>query len=268
MSEQIDAPSAVESAATLLRQASTSRIPCPPVRSLLPAGSVEHAYRVQELNRNIDLLAGRRLVGWKIGLTNPSVQRQLGVDQPDTGALFADMEAGDGDAVALNRMMQPKVEAEIAFVLDADLPEVPVTSAAVLRATAFVLPAIEIVDSRIERWDIDIVDTVADNASSGLYVLGTTPKRLFDVDVRAATMALTADGVEVSSGAGANCLGNPVNAMVWLANVAVAQGRPLAAGDVVLSGALGPMVPVVPGAAYEATIAGVGSVRVAFEGSP
>ena len=140
-----------------------------------------------------------------------------------------------------------------------------VTVADVIRATEFVLPAIEIVDSRIAHWDISIFDTVADNASSGLFVTGGSPRSLLDVgDLRAAAMALTVDGEVVSSGTGAACLGHPLNAVVWLANVVAGRGEPLRAGEVVLSGSLGPLVPVQAGRTYEAVISGVGSVRASF----
>lgn len=149
-------------------------------------------------------------------------------------------------------------------MLGADLPHDQLTVADVIRATDHLLPAIEIVDSRIAGWDISIVDTVADNASSGLFVLGNTPRLLSDVDLRLCGMVLEHAGEPVSVGAGAACLGNPLHAVVWLARTMALAGTPLRAGDVVLSGALGPMVPVTPGAAYEARIAGLGSVRACF----
>jgi 2-keto-4-pentenoate hydratase len=255
---------AIEDAAARLREARASAVPCAPVRELLPGGTVEDAYAVQRINTELVLQAGRRLIGWKIGLTNPVVQRQLGVDQPDFGALFADESVGDELPVAPGLLLQPRVEAEVAFVLDRDLGSGPITPVDVIRATAFVLPAIEIVDSRVSGWDITIVDTVADNASSGLHVLGPKPTRLTDVDLRAVRMAMTASGEVVSEGSGASCLSHPVNAVVWLANTLAGLGQPLREGDLVLSGALGAMVPVKPGVTYEATIDGLGTVRAAF----
>jgi 2-keto-4-pentenoate hydratase len=208
--------------------------------------------------------AGRRRVGAKIGLTAPAVQRQLGVDRPDFGVLLADMAVPDGAEIDHGSLLQPRVEAEVAFVLGADLPDGRVTVADVVRATDFLLPAIEVVDSRIAGWDITIVDTVADNASSGMYVLGTTPRRIADVDLRLCGAVLEHAGEPVSVGAGAACLGNPLHAVAWLATTLAAAGSPLRAGDVVLSGALGPMVPAVAGASYEARISGLGSVRATF----
>lgn len=241
------------------------RTAIPPLRErLIPVGDIDAAYAVQREMTAGWVAEGRRLVGAKIGLTNPAVQQVFGVFQPDFGVLFADMAVPDGDQVDLTRLIQPRVEAEIAFVLGADLPHEQSTSVDVIRATEYVLPAIEIVDSRIENWDISIVDTVADNASSGLYVLGTRPQPLSNVDLRLCGMVLEHAGEPVSVGAGAACLGNPLNAVVWLASTMARNGTPLRAGDVVLSGALGPMVSVAPGASYEARVSGLGSVRVSF----
>lgn len=255
----------VNSAAALLRGAYESGTPVAPLReSVLPVGDVDAAYAVQQAQVADWLGAGRRRVGAKVGLTSPAVQRAFGVFQPDFGVLFADMAVPDGDEIDIGRLLQPRVEAEVAFVLGAGLPYERVTVADVIRATDHVLPAIEVVDSRIAGWDISIVDTVADNASSGLFVLGNQPRRLSDVDLRVAGMVLEHGGEPVSVGAGAACLGNPVHAVAWLAQTLAAAGSPLVEGDVVLSGALGPMVPVTPGAAYEARISGLGSVRACF----
>jgi 2-keto-4-pentenoate hydratase len=236
----------------------------PPVRELAPAGGVAEAYAAQEINTKRWLSAGRRLVGRKIGLTSLAVQKQLGVDQPDYGMLFDDMAVPDGWEVAAARLIQPKVEAEVAFVLGRDLTEERLTVAEVLRAVDFALPAIEIVDSRIADWKIGIFDTIADNASSGLYVLGGTPKKLDGLDLRLCGMVMESAGEPVSVGAGAACLGHPLSAVLWLAKTMAKAGRPLLAGDTILSGALGPMVPVKAGDVFEARIAGLGSVRAAF----
>jgi 2-keto-4-pentenoate hydratase len=237
----------------------------PPLRErVIPLGDIATAYAMQKAWSDHWVAQGRRVVGAKIGLTNPVVQKAFGVFQPDFGVLFADMAVADGEVIDLNRLIQPRVEAEVAFVLSSGLPHEHVTSVDVMRAIDFVLPAIEIVDSRIVGWDISIVDTVADNASSGMYVLGTQPVRLSNVDLRMCGMVLEHRGEPVSVGAGAACLGNPLNAVTWLAATMARMGSPLRAGDVVLSGALGPMVPVTPGARYEARISGLGSVRVGF----
>ncbi len=255
---------AIERSAQRLIDAATSGVPCDPIVDLLPDGTVDDAYAVQQ--RVIELTrVGARRVGRKIGLTSPVVQQMFGVDRPDFGVLFADMAVGDGEPVPRTRLMQPRVEAEVAFVLKSDLPDRPVIASDVMRATDFVVAAIEIVDSRITDWNISIVDTVADNASSGMFVLGGSPKRLRDVDVRACEMAMTVDGGDVvSSGVGAACLGSPINAVVWLANAVAERGAPLQAGEVILSGSLGPLVTVERGSTYEATISGLGSVRATF----
>ncbi|MFI7573800.1 2-keto-4-pentenoate hydratase [Micromonospora sp. NPDC049497] len=255
----------LEAAARELAEARESGKPCPPLRGrLLSEGDVASAYLVQQVQVREWLRHGHRRVGAKIGLTNPVVQESFGVYQPDFGVLTDAMAVPDGAEVGIDRLLQPRVEAEVAFVLGADLPDGRITTADLLRAVDHVLPAIEIVDSRIAGWDISIVDTVADNASSGLFVLGTTPRRLADVDLRLCGMVLEHAGEPVSVGAGAACLGNPLHALEWLAGTMARSGDPLRAGDVVLSGALGPMVPVTPGAAYEARISGLGSVRTCF----
>lgn len=248
-----------------LLDAYESKKPIAPVRErLIPLGDIDAAYVAQRAQVETWEKAGRRRVGAKIGLTAPAVQRQLGVDRPDFGVLLADMAVPDGAEIDHGSLLQPRVEAEVAFVLGADLPDGRVTVADVVRATDFLLPAIEVVDSRIAGWDITIVDTVADNASSGMYVLGTTPRRIAEVDLRLCGAVLEHAGEPVSVGAGAACLGNPLHAVAWLATTLAAAGSPLRAGDVVLSGALGPMVPAVAGASYEARISGLGSVRATF----
>jgi 2-keto-4-pentenoate hydratase len=254
----------VTTAAERLREASRTGRPCAPVRDLLGTDDLPGAYAVQRANIDLALAAGARRIGRKIGLTSRAVQQQLGVDQPDFGVLLDVMAVGQDEPVRAGRLLQPKIEAEIAFVLARDLPDRPVTAVDVLRATDFLVPALEIVDSRVAGWDITIVDTVADNASSGLYVLGTQPVTLGALDLPSARMLLTQDDHAVSTGTGAACLGDPVNAVVWLANTAREQGDPLRAGDVVLSGALGPMVPVVPGTRFVAEVTGLGTVRATF----
>ncbi|MGC4863288.1 2-keto-4-pentenoate hydratase [Micromonospora sp. DT68] len=255
----------IEGANRELAEARSTGKPCPPLRGrLLPEGDVESAYRVQQLQARAWQDRGERRVGAKIGLTSRVVQEAFGVFQPDFGVLTDVMAVGDGVEVDIDRLLQPRVEAEIAFVLDRDLDDPQITTVDLIRAVDHVLPAIEIVDSRIAAWDISIVDTIADNASSGLFVLGTSPRRLADVDLRLCGMVLEHAGEPVSVGAGAACLGNPLHALHWLAGTLARAGDPLRAGDVVLSGALGPMVSVTPGAAYEARISGLGSVRACF----
>jgi 2-keto-4-pentenoate hydratase len=178
--------------------------------------------------------------------------------------LFHDMDVANGSVLEPGRLIQPKVEAEIAFIMGRDLDEENLTTADLLTAIAWAVPALEIVDSRIEKWDIRITDTVADNASSGLFVLGHEMRRPDSVDLLGCGMALERNGELVASGAGAACLGSPLNATLWLARVMAQVGRPLRAGELVLSGALGPIVEAKPGAAFEARIESLGSVRVGF----
>jgi 2-keto-4-pentenoate hydratase len=235
-----------------------------PIREAFPDATIEDAYAIQAANTAHWEAQGRHVVGAKIGLTAKAVQTQLGVDQPDFGHLFADMAVPDGDVVAPGRLLQPKVEAEVAFVMARTPDAARLTTAELIDSVAYALPAIEIVDSRIADWNIRIVDTVADNASSGLFVLGTRPVPLADLDLRLCGMVLEKNGEPTSFGAGAACLGNPLHALGWLAAKMAEVGRPLGQGDVILSGALGPMVAVAPGDSVEARIGGLGGVRVHF----
>jgi len=254
----------IEALAERLRRAEETGAPCGPIRDHLPEGDVESAYAVQRANTEFWTKQGRRLVGRKIGLTAKAVQRQLGVDQPDFGMLLADRTVGDGEEIDPGLVMQPRVEAEIALIIERDLTVERPTVADVMRATAFAVPAIEVVSSRIADWDIRIVDTIADNASFGLYVLGGPPRSLDGLDLRLCGMVMERRGVPISLGAGAACLGNPLNAAVWLARKMVEVGMPLQAGDVIMTGALGPMAPVDGGDVIEARISGLGSVRAVF----
>ncbi|MEU9345270.1 fumarylacetoacetate hydrolase family protein [Streptomyces sp. NPDC048278] len=255
---------AIGAAAERLLAATAERRPCAPVRDLLGPVDVDGAYQVQRRLVDVRLAEGAVVSGRKIGLTSPAVQRQLGVDQPDFGVLFADMDVSAHAEVPMSRLLQPKAEAEIAFVLAADLDGDDLSPADVRAAVAFAAPALEIVDSRIAGWDITLTDTVADNASSGLYVLGEARLSLDAFEPRAATMRMYLDDVLVSEGNGAACLGDPLNALLWLARTARAYGEPLRAGQVVLSGALGPMAAVTPGVTVRAEISALGTVSATF----
>lgn len=256
----------IERLAHRLRDAQSARQPISPIRHDVSHPAAELAYRIQWENVRHRMSCGERVVGWKIGLTSPAVQRQLGVDQPDFGVLFESMETPDGGCIDAAELIQAKIEAEIAFVLARDLDQPVVTHRDVLAATAYVLPCLEIVDSRIRDWDIGLFDTIADNASSARFVLGSTPRRLQDFDFIQCGMVLREDGTAAATGAGAASLGNPVEAVRWLAQQAAGTERPLQAGDVVLSGALGPMIQVRRGRHYSASIAGLGSVTVNLDG--
>lgn len=258
--------SVLEKIAADLRRCHEARETRPPLRDELPDQRLESAYAVQEINTRHWLDAGRRLVGRKIGLTSKAVQEQLGVDQPDYGMLFHDMACVDGEAIDTGRLLQPKIEGEVAFMIGDDLDAGPLTSADVINAIDWATAAFEIVDSRIADWKIGILDTIADNASSGLFVLGTELHPLDGLDLRLCGAVLERFGEPVSVGAGAACLGNPLNAVLWLARKMIEVGQPLRRGDLVLSGALGPMVAVRPGDAFELRINGLGSVRTSFTG--
>ncbi|MFF6793676.1 2-keto-4-pentenoate hydratase [Streptomyces filamentosus] len=257
-------PDSIAAAADRLHRAAVTGTPAAPVRDLIGRDDVTAAYAVQQRLTAERIRAGARVVGRKIGLTSEAVQRQLGVDRPDFGVLFDDMAYADGSTLPPDAVLQPRVEAEIAFVLGADLAEGPLDDAQVRAAVDHAVAAIEICGSRVADWDISFGDTVADNASAGAYVLGTRRVPLAGFDPAAAEMTMTVDGETVSTGTGAACLGDPVNAVVWLARQARDLGEPLRAGQVVLSGALGPMRPVTPGATVHATVTGLGPVSVAF----
>ncbi|KFG95347.1 2-keto-4-pentenoate hydratase [Burkholderia paludis] len=249
--------------------AESHRTPTGPIREQFPGGdsgmsAVEFAYAIQQLNVSRRIEAGERLVGRKIGLTSLAVQQQLGVDQPDFGALFASMTHGDDQPIALSELIQPKVEAEIALVLAHDLTRERHTFDDIVAASACAVAAVEVVDSRIRNWDIRFIDTVADNASSARFVIGSRQVPLSQIDLTACAMTLSRDGDVLSRGSGSACLGNPLNAAVWLADRMVELGTPLRAGDVVLTGALGPMVAVTEPGTYLAQIDGLGSVRATF----
>ena len=256
--------SLIDEVASALIDAARTRTPRAPIKDLLPPGTVAAAYRVQARVTERAVAGGRRIVGRKIGLTSVAVQKQLGVDQPDFGMLFDDMAFADGEPIPWSRLLQPKVEAEVAIVLERDLDRDGLMLTDVIAATAYALPAIEIVGSRIADWKISLIDTIADNASSGVYAIGTVPRKLDAFDPRLCGMVMTRRGEAVSLGVGAACLGNPLIAALWLARKMVEVGAPLKAGDLVLTGALGPMVAVAPGDALRAEIAGLGSVEAVF----
>jgi 2-keto-4-pentenoate hydratase len=264
MSVKEDADVAVREAVNRLTAAERSGAACAPVRDLIGSDDVARAYRVQQHIIAAKVAAGDRRVGRKIGLTSIAVQTQLGVDQPDFGTLLDSMRVEQDEVVPTGRLLQPRIEAEIAFILGRDITDADPDLETVTSAVASAWPALEIVASRVSGWDISLADTVADNASSGLYVLGEESLSLAELDPVAVTMSMTENGAQVSAGTGAACLGNPLIALQWLARVSAEVGDPLRAGEVILSGALGPMVPVQPGATYEATLAGLGTVRATF----
>ncbi len=235
-----------------------------PISETYGIKDAEAAYAVQETNTGRWVEAGRRIVGRKIGLTSKAVQAQLGVDQPDYGMVWADGVFAEDEPIPTDRFMQPRVEAEIAFVMKRDVRAPDARLAELVAAIDHALPAVEIVDSAVADWRITLADTIADNASAGGLVLGTSPRRVADLDLRLCGMVMARAGEAVSLGVGAACLGNPLTATLWLARTMARVGRPLLAGDVVLSGALGPMVSAVAGDRFSVEIQGFAPFSVAF----
>lgn len=226
--------------------------------------TAEEAYQVQLLTIQRRVDAGERVVGKKIGLTSLAMQQLLGVDQPDYGHLLDGMVIENGGSVSWDQVLQPKVEAEIAFILKKDLEGPGVSTLDVLQATDYVLPALEIVDSRVADWNIKLQDTIADNASSGLYVLGGRPLTIDQLDLAQVGMVLYKNGEIMNTGVGAAALGHPATCVAWLANKLSEFGISLKAGEVILSGALSAAVNAEPGDQFRARFAHLGEVNVTF----
>ena len=241
-----------------------TRRPIAQLSESYPDMSIEDAYGIQQRMIARRREPGLRVVGKKIGLTSKVVQKMLGVDQPDFGYLLSDMVCGDTEAVPMSTLIAPKVEGEIAFVLKKTLAGPGITAADVLRATDFVMPCFEIVDSRIRDWKIRIQDTVADNASAAMFVLGGQAVDPRDVDLGLCGMVLEKNGEVAATGAGAAALGSPVNCVAWLANRLGQLGIALEEGEVILSGSLAAMLPAQAGDSFRCTIGGIGSVSTRF----
>jgi 2-keto-4-pentenoate hydratase len=257
----------VASLADALWEAERTRSPIEPLTDGNADLGIDDAYAIQSRNIDRRLAAGARAVGRKIGLTSRGMQEMLGVAEPDFGVLLDDMIVEDGDEVDLTTMLQPRIEAELAFVMETDLAGPGVSTARALAAITGVLPAVEIVDSRIADWRIKLVDTVADNASSGRLVVGGRMRKVTEVDLRLIGMAISRNGEVVDTGAGAAALGNPARCVAWLANKLGTLGAKLRAGDVVLPGAVHRMIPVAPGDVFRAEYAYLGAVTARFSGA-
>lgn len=247
-------------AATALREARKQRKSIDKVSVTHDIQGLDEAYSVAQINTDFKLNQGMRIVGKKVGLTSKAVQQQLGVDQPDFGILFEDMMVLEGESVKVSQLIQPKAEAEIAFVLAADISDVVPTWGEFLIKVAYALPALEIVDSAIHDWKITLEDTVADNASCGLFVLGQQPIAIDQFNFATLAMRMEKNGEVVSLGSGAACLGHPLRAAWWLAKTMVERGISLKAGEIILSGALGPMVNVQAGDVIHVDIGELGSI--------
>jgi len=254
----------LEDLAAQLRRAERDRDPIGPLTEAHPELTVRDAYRIQQLNVAARKDAGERVRGRKVGLTSLAMQRQLGVDEPDFGAITDRMIVEDGDAVSVGELLQPRVEAEVAFVMERELAGPGVTTTDAVRAIAGAVASIEIIDSRIADWRIKLVDTVADNASSARVVAAGRLTPLAGLDLRLLGMALSVNGAVAATGAGAAVLGNPVRCVAWLANTLGELGVPLRAGDLVLAGALHAALPVAAGDVVHAEFAELGSVTARF----
>lgn len=227
--------------------------------------TIEEAYHISLRMMERRVAAGETVIGKKIGVTSKAVQNMLNVYQPDFGYLTDKMAYSQGQEVPISeQLIQPKVEGEIAFILKKDLMGPCVTNADVLAATDCVIPCFEVVDSRIENWQIKIQDTIADNASCGLFILGDKAVDPRKVDLMTCGMVVEKNGVVISTGAGAAALGSPVNCVAWLANTLGTFGIPLKAGEVILSGSLVPLEPVQAGDFMSVSIGGIGSASVRF----
>ena len=250
--------SKIEKFAAQLLEAETTHVGIDPI-------TVDEAYYIQLENIKKKVNEGQKIVGKKIGLTSVAVQNLLGVDEPDYGHLLDSMVVENGGTIDTKDMLQPKIEGEIAFVLKQDLKGPNVTAVDVLQATDYVLPALEIVDSRVQDWKIKLQDTVADNASSGYYVLGGKPTKVEDIDLELLGMVLSQNGEMVNTGVGAAALGSPATCVAWLANRLADYDITLKAGEVILSGALSGMVVANPGDSFTARFAHLGQVSVNFK---
>jgi 2-keto-4-pentenoate hydratase len=255
----------IQKFAAQLAEAEATQVGIDPLTSQDPEITVDEAYYIQLENIKKKLEAGQKIVGKKIGLTSVAVQKMLGVDEPDYGHLLDTMVVENGGTVDCSKMLLPKIEGEIAFILKQDLKGPNVTVLDVLQATDYVVPAIEIVDTRVQDWKIKLPDTVADNASSGLLVLGGKPTKIEDIDLELIGMALYKNGEVANTGVGAAALGNPATCVAWLANRLADYDITLKAGEVILSGALSSMVEAKPGDNFTARFAHMGQVSVNFK---
>jgi 2-keto-4-pentenoate hydratase len=254
----------IESISRDLYRAERDRRTLRPITETYPEIDIDTAYKIQLGLIQLKAADGEKIVGKKIGLTSKAMQKMLNVDQPDYGHLLEAMVLDNGARVAISDLIQPKVEPEIAFVLDRDLQGPGVTPVQVLASTRFVVPAIEVIDSRIEGWKIKLCDTIADNASSARVVLGGPPRHVTQLDLRLIGMVMEKNGELAQTGAGAAVLGHPANAVAWLANAVGRFGVSLKAGEIIMPGALSAAVDVTAGDAIRVSFDGLGSVLAGF----
>lgn len=257
-------PDKIQQYGDALYQALIDRKPIAPLTDREADLTIEDAYRIQLRMLDRRIAKGETVIGKKIGVTSKPVQQMLKVYQPDFGQLLSGMVYAEGQPIPVASMIAPRAEAEVAFILKRDLTGPGVTAADVLRATDYVLPCFEIVDSRIQDWKIKIQDTVADNASCGVFVLGGNARSLRGLDLSVAGMVVEKNGDILSTTAGASVQGSPVNAVAWLANTLGALGIPLKAGEVILSGSQSPLMAVTPGDSFHCSVGGLGSCSARF----
>jgi len=254
----------ISAAAQRLHLAEAQRSPIPPLVKDYAGLSVREAYQIQIAVIDLKVADGARVIGKKTGLTSKAMQQMLGVNEPDFGHLLDTMMIADGQTVSLSGLIQPKVEAEIAFMLASDLKGPGVTARQVLEATTSVTASLEIIDSRVADWKIALADTIADNASSGRVVLGKTRVPPDGMDLRLTGMVFEKNGEIMATGAGAAVLGHPANAVAWLANQLAEYGYSLKANEVILPGALSAAIPVATGDVVTATFDRLGTVSAKF----
>lgn len=253
-----------EDIAERLRRAQENGVPIPPFASDFRIDDIDAAYAIQRHNIACRTANGRKLIGKKIGLTSIAAQTQLGFNQPIHGPLFADREVLSGSVIEVRSLISPILEGEIALVLNRDIDDPNISLEEFSDAIKCVLPAIEIADSRIKNWEISLYDLIADDSAASRYVLGTNPQKLSNIDLSACQMDLNRNGETASSGLARNCMGTPLNAGYWLAGYLIEQGETLKAGDILLTGALGPMVPAKAGVQIECAITGFEPLTVEF----
>jgi 2-keto-4-pentenoate hydratase len=248
-----------------LAQAERSRVPIAPLTSAHPDIDVVDAYEIQLINIRQRVAEGARVLGHKVGLSSKAMQQMMGVDEPDYGHLLDEMEVFEDTPVKAGRFLYPRVEVEVGFILSDDLPGAGCTEDDVLAATEALVPSIELIDTRITDWKIALCDTIADNASSAGYVLGTARVSPGDIDVKTIDAVLTRNGEVIAEGRSDAVLGNPVTAVAWLARKVESFGVRLRKGDVVLPGSCTKAIDARPGDDFVADFAGLGSVHLSFE---
>lgn len=247
-----------------LRKAEETRKEVKPLTERDPSLTVDDAYYIQLETVKLKTDEGNKVIGKKVGLTSKAMQKMLGVNEPDYGHLFEEMKVEHGGTIAMESMIAPRVEAEIGFLLKEDITGPNVTYLDVLMATDYVVPALEIIDSRIANWEIQLIDTVADNGSCGKVVLGKSRKNLYEIDLRTNGMVLKRNGDIVKTGSGSAALGHPAEAIAWLANKLSEYNMELKKGELILPGALSAAIPVSKGDKIEADFGALGTVNVTF----